>query len=337
MKTAIQLILIIILPLIMLTGCKQEPETNTNDQKQPAPKAQFIQIGTGGQTGVYYKVGLAIAQVTQKNKDAYGIRKLTHEESSGSVANVNSLLNGDLQFGIVSADVHFNAFNGNDEWADRANHKKLRAVFSIHPEAVTLVAADDANIKTVKDLKGKRVIIGAPGSGTQVAARLVLANAGIDIDKDIIAEKIKPAAAADKIQDGKVDAFFYVVGHPNGSVLQATTGNRRKVHFVPITDIDTVLKEHPYYSKVIIPKGTYAGATNTQDTATFGVKATLMTTADIPEQIVYGITKEVFENIEKFRSLHPTFANLKKQGMLEGLSATIHPGAEKYYKEANLK
>jgi TRAP transporter TAXI family solute receptor len=297
-------------------------------------KTTFVTIGTGGITGVYYPTGGAIARIVNKKRKAYGIRA-TVESTGGSVFNVNAVMAGDLEFGVVQSDRQYQAINGLAEWKDKGPQKDLRAVFTIHPESITLVAADDSYIRTINDLKGKRVNIGNPGSGQRQNSIDGLTNAGIDYKKDLQAEGVKAAEAPGLLQDGRIDAFFYTVGHPSGAIKEATAG-RRKVHFVPITGVDKLLAKYPYYAKAHIPIKLYPGATNTSDVMTFGVKATFVTSAKVPDRVVYAITKEVFENFESFKKLHPAYQVLTKQNMLEGMSAPIHPGAMKYYKESGL-
>lgn len=299
-------------------------------------KTTFITIGTGGITGVYYPTGGAIAKIVNKKKKEYGIR-CTVESTGGSVFNVNAIMAGDLEFGVVQSDRQFQAINGSpdSEWAGNPQ-KDLRAVFSIHPESITLVAAVDADIKDITDLKGKRVNIGNPGSGQRQNSIDALTAVGIDYEKDLNAEGIKASESAGLLQDGRIDAFFYTVGHPNGSIKEATSG-KRKVRFASIVGVDKLLEKYPYYAKAFIPVNLYPGAVNDKDVQTFGVKATFVTSAKVPDNVVYAITKEVFDNFEDFKKLHPAYQVLTKEGMLEGLSAPIHAGAMKYYKEAGLK
>ncbi|MBU1001097.1 MAG: TAXI family TRAP transporter solute-binding subunit [Proteobacteria bacterium] len=304
----------------------------------PAPaqaKATFVTIGTGGITGVYYPTGGAIARMVNNKKDEYGIR-CTVESTGGSVFNVNAVMAGDLEFGVVQSDRQYQAINGQAEWEGQPQ-KKLRAVFSLHPETVTLVAAEDAGIVNIADVKGKVINIGNPGSGQRQNSIDALEAAGINFETDITAEGIKAAEAPGLLQDGRIDAFFYTVGHPNGSMKEATAGVR-KVRFVAVTGpgVDKLVKAKPYYAKAAVPMSNYPSAVNKEDVMTFGVKATLVTSADVPDEIVYAITKEVFENLEAFKKLHPAYAVLTKEHMLEGLSAPIHPGAMKYFKEAGL-
>jgi hypothetical protein len=295
----------------------------------------FVTIGTGGITGVYYPTGGAIAKMVNEKKKEYGIRA-TVESTGGSVFNVNAVMSGDLEFGIVQSDRQFQAVKGIAEWQEKGSQEELRAVFSIHPESVTLVAAVDSGIKDIRDLKDKTVNIGNPGSGQRQNSIDALQAVGIDIDKDIHAESVKASEAPGLLQDGRIDAFFYTVGHPNGAIKEATSG-ARKVRFVSISGIESLMKEYPYYAKSSIPIEQYPGAQNESDVETFGVKATLVTSAKVPDEVVYAITREVFENLEDFKKLHPAYSHLTRESMLEGLSAPIHPGAMKYYREAGLK
>ena len=323
------LILFILITAFILTGCPQKADETAKN------KTKFITIGTGGITGVYYPTGGAIAKIVNKKREQYGIR-CTVESTGGSVFNVNAVMAGDLEFGVVQSDRQFQAINGLKEWKDKGPQKDLRAVFSIHPESVTLLAAVDAGINSFSDLKGKRVNIGNPGSGQRGNAIDALKAAGMDYAKDLKAEEVKAAEAPGLLQDDRIDAFFYTVGHPSGAFKEATSG-RRKTQFIEIPNVAALIAKFPYYAKSFIPKELYPGSANTGDTATFGVKATFVTSAKVPDEVVYAITKEVFENFEDFKKLHPAYQALTKKGMLAGLSAPIHPGAMKYYKEAGLK
>lgn len=318
---------------IAIAGCNQQKD----DQKaaDTSQKTRFVTIGTGGITGVYYPTGGAIAKIVNQKRDTYGLR-CTVESTGGSVFNVNAVLSGDLEFGVVQSDRQYQAIHGEKEWQDAGPQTNLRAVFSIHPEAVTLLAAVDAGIATFEDLRGKRVNIGNPGSGQRENSIDALNASGMDYTKDIIAESVKAAEAPGLLQDDRLDAFFYTVGHPSGAFKEATSG-RRKTRFIEIPHTDELVKKFSYYAETLIPIAMYPDADNKEDTKTFGVKATLVTSASVPDDVVYAITKEVFENFDEFRKLHPAFETLTKKGMLEGLSAPIHPGAMKYYKEAGLK
>lgn len=335
MKQLTVLCMAVLLGVALLAGCGSEEQKASAPAAPAVQKTTFVTIGTGGITGVYYPTGGAIAKIVNQKKDQYGIR-CTVESTGGSVFNVNAIMAGDLQFGVVQSDRQYQAVKGEAEWQDKGPQTDLRAVFSIHPESVTLVAAVDAGIKTILDLKGKRVNIGNPGSGQRQNAIDALEAVGIDYNTDLNAESIKAAEAPGLLQDGRIDAFFYTVGHPSGAIKEATAG-ARKVRFAAITGIDSLLAKYPYYAKSTIPVAMYPGAVNDSDVDTFGVKATFVTSAKVPDNVVYAVTKEVFDNLDQFKTLHPAFAMLTKEGMLTGLSAPIHPGAMKYYKEVGLK
>ena len=299
-------------------------------------KVTFVTIGTGGITGVYYPTGGAIAKMVNAKRKQYGIRA-TVESTGGSVFNINAIMAGDLEFGVAQSDRQYQAWNGIADWKDKGPQKNLRAVFSIHPETLDLIAAVDAGIESLQDLKGKRVNIGNVGSGYRKNAIDALTANGFDIKKDFHTESLKAAEAPGLIQDGRIDAAFYTVGHPSGYYKEATSGTR-KVKFIPITGIDSLLDKYPYYAKAVTQVTKYyPGAGNKKDVPTFGVKATFVTSSKVADNVVYAIVKEVFDNFETFKKLHPAYGGLTKQNMLEGLSAPIHPGAMKYYKEAGLK
>ena len=297
-------------------------------------RMKFVTIGTGGVTGVYYPTGGAISRIVNKKSKIYHL-KVTVESTAGSVYNINAVCNGDLEFGIAQSDRQYQAWYGLKEWKGKPQ-KKLRSVFSIHPESVTLIASDASGIYSLKDLKGKKVAIGNPGSGQLGNSRDALWLAGLNEKKDIKAFYIKAVEAAEALQDERIDAYFYTVGHPNGSIKEATAG-RIKVHIVSIPDVEPLLKKFPYYAKSYIPKKFYPNLTNKEDMIpTFGVKATFVTSVDVPENVVYAIVKEVFDNFQAFKKLHPAYAVLTKKKMLQGLTAPLHKGAIKYYKESGL-
>ncbi len=316
----------VILPAILslgLLGCGGGGGTKTT----------YVTIGTGGVTGVYYPTGGAIAKMINAKTDTYGIRA-SAESTGGSVYNINAVLSGDLEFGIAQSDRNFQAWKGVADWDGRPQ-SKLRSVFSLHPEIVTLVAAEDSGVRSLGDLKGKRVNLGNPGSGHRGNAMDIFRTAGMDPETDIHAESLKAAEAPKMLQDGRLDAFFYTVGHPNGAMQEATNG-KRKVRFIPITNMEPLLEEFPYYAKATIPASLYPQAANETDVEGIGVMTTFVTSADVPDDVVYAITKEVFTNLDEFKKLHPALAHLTPESMMQGLTAPLHPGAEKYFTEVGL-
>jgi len=308
---------------ILFLGCKDR-------------KVSYITIGTGGVTGIYYPTGVAISRMINQKYDEYNI-KATVESTSGSVFNVNAVLNTDLVFGVVQSDRQYQAYNGLAEWSKYGRQTDLRSVFSVHPESITLIASEKSGIRGINDLRGKRVNLGNPGSGYLQNSRDVLKAVGLTEGDDFNAEYVKAVEAPGLLQDERIDAFFYTVGHPNANIKEATSG-RIKVFIVAITGpgIDKMLTEYSYYAESVIAHSFYPYALNTEDIATIGVKATFVTSKNTDERIVYAVTEEVFNNFEVFKSLHPSYAVLTKKDMLKGLSAPIHKGALRYYRQAGL-
>lgn len=291
----------------------------------------FVSIGTGSQTGVYYPTGNAIKQIVEEVPG--NTLNLSVAASGGSVENINNVLQGSLTFGIAQADRQYQAFNGLSNWDDRPADS-LRFLFSLHPEVVTLIAAVDSGIESVDDLPGHRVNLGSPGSGHRGNAEAILETAGVPVDA-LRAESMHVGECAGKLQDGLLDAYFYTVGHPNGSITEATTG-RRNVRFVPIEDMDPLLASAPYYSKTRVPTERYEQALQEGEVPSIGMLTTVITRADIPDDTVYTLVKAVFENLDDLRKQHPALQNLTAEDMLRGGHAPLHPGALKYYLEAGL-
>ena len=295
-----------------------------------AKEKRYISIGTGGVTGVYYPTGGAICRLVNKSYKDTGIR-CSAESTGGSIYNINTLRSGELDFGIAQSDWQYHAYNGTSKFADKGPFKELRAVFSIHPEPVTIIARDDSGIQNITDLPGKRVNIGNPGSGTLGTWEVIEKTMGWKRDDLALAAQMKSSETGAALCDNKIDAYFWLVGHP--SALTQETLASCPAHLVNAwtPEIQKLVEETPYYRKAVIPAGMY---NNDQDITTFGVGATLVTRADVPDEVVYTLVKSVFDNFDQFKKLHPAFANLKPEEMIkDSLSAPLHPGAIKYYKE----
>ncbi len=301
-----------------------------------AAETTLVTIGTGAVTGVYYPTGGAISRLINAKQEEHHILASV-ESTGGSVFNVDAIMAGELEFGIVQSDRQYQAWKGLAEWEGKPQ-KDLRAIFSIHQESITLVASETSGIQSLQDLKNKRVNIGNPGSGQRQNAIDVLAAAGLDPETDIIAKEFKAAEAPRVLQAGGLDAFFYTVGHPSRAIQEATSG-AIKVRFIPVTGagIDALLEKYAYYDKAVITKQFYPQALNEDNVPTFGVKATFVTSSKVSEEIVSTIVQAVFENLEQFKQLHPAYATLTKANMLEALSADLHPGAQAYYRKVGLK
>ena len=294
----------------------------------------FVTIGTGGVTGVYYPTGGAIARLVNKGKKEHGIRASV-ESTGGSVYNLNALASGELEMGVAQSDWQYHAWNGTSKFKEKGPNKDLRAVFSVHPEPFTVVARADSGIKNFQDLKGKRVNIGNPGSGQRGTMEVVMEKMGWTKDDFKLASELKSAEQSKALCDNKIDAIVFTVGHPSGSIKEATTSCDSVLVNVEGPEIDALVEENDYYRTATIPAGMYRG--NDMDTKTFGVGATFVSSATVPEDVIYVVVKSVFENFDDFKKLHPAFAVLKKEEMVkDGLSAPLHDGAAKYYKEVGL-
>ena len=291
---------------------------------------KFVTIGTGGQTGVYYVVGQSICQLVNRDTAKTNV-KCNAPSTGASVANLNAIADKQMEMGIAQSDWQYHAYNGSSSFEGKKNDK-LRAVFSLHPEPFTVMARTDAKIATFDDLKGKRVNVGDPGSGTRATMNVILAAKGWTDKEFKVASELKPAEMASVMCDNNLDAITYNVGHPNGALKEAAASC--DAHLVPVTGeaIDKLVADHPYYAKATIPGGLYKGTDNPVDT--FGVYATLVTSADVDADRVYTVVKAVFDNFDRFKRLHPAFENLKEEEMIKNaLSAPLHEGAIRYYKE----
>ncbi|MBE02244.1 TAXI family TRAP transporter solute-binding subunit [uncultured Marinobacter sp.] len=299
-----------------------------------AQEQRFVTIGTGGVTGVYYPAGGAICRLVNMDRKEHGIR-CSVESTGGSVYNLNAIRQGELDLAVAQSDWQYHAYNGTSQFEEKGPDKKLRAVFSLHPEPFTVVASKASGVKKFEDLEGKRVSVGNPGSGQRATAEVLMDAMGWTMDKFSLAAELKAAEQSQALCDGNIDAFFYTVGHPSGAIKEATTSCDSVLVTVDNAATKKLIEENPYYRKAVIPGGMYRGTD--EDVTTFGVAATFVSSTDVPEDVVYEVVKAVFENFDSFKRLHPAFANLKKEEMVkDALSAPLHPGAAKYYKEVGL-
>ena len=295
---------------------------------------KFVTIGTGGVTGVYYPTGGAICRLVNKNRNKHGIRCST-ESTGGSVFNLNTIRAGDLDMGVAQSDWQYHAYHGSSKFKDKGANRELRAIFSVHPEPFTVVARADSGIRNFGDLKGKRVNVGNPGSGQRGTMEVLMEASGWKMSDFALASELKSSEQSMALCDNKIDAMVFTVGHPSGSIKEATTSCDSVLVNVTGSAVDMLVAENDFYRTATIPGGMYSG--NPKDTKTFGVGATFVTSTRTPENVIYEVVKAVFENFDSFRKFHPAFRNLDKRQMIkDGLSAPLHAGAVKYYKEAGL-
>jgi TRAP transporter TAXI family solute receptor len=237
--------------------------------------------------------------------------------------------------GVAQSDWQYHAYNGTSKFQDAGAFKELRAVFSVHNEPFTVVARSDAGVKNFADLKGKRVNIGNPGSGQRGTMDVVLNALGWSVGDFKLASELKSSEQSQALCDNKIDAMIFTVGHPSGSIKEATTSCASALVNVTGPAIDKLVNDNPYYAHATIPGGMYQGSPD--DVKTFGVKATFVSSTKAPADVVYQVVKAVFDNFDTFQKLHPAFNNLEKKALVkDGNAAPLHDGAAKYFKEAGL-
>lgn len=292
---------------------------------------KFVTIGTGGVTGVYYAAGGAICRLMNKDRKTHGIR-CSVESTGGSAVNVATIRGGELDFGMAQSDIQFNALKGMETFKQAGPYDDLRAVFSMHPEPFTVLARAEANISKFEDFRGKRFNVGNPGSGTRASLEELIGAMGWKLSDFALASELKPDEHGPALCDNKIDGFFYAVGHPSANIQDPTTTCGARLIGVMGPAVEKLLAAKPYYAKATIPAALYAN--NSLATDTYGVLATLVTSAKVADETVYQLTRAVFDNFEEFKKLHPALANLEPAQMVKnGNSAPLHAGAIRFYKE----
>jgi TRAP transporter TAXI family solute receptor len=311
---------------------------SVSDATSAFAATKYINIATGSITGVYYPAGGAICRLVNRGRKDHGIR-CSSESTGGSVANLNSLRKGTTDFAIVQSDWQYHAYNGTGFFADQEPFRNLRSIFSLYTETFTVAALENSGIKKIDDLAGKRVNFGPQGSGMYATMEVLSKVKGWNKASFSAITNLDPTTQIQALCSGKIDVMIYTSGNPNGVLQEATqyADPKCKVKILSIDKdtIDKLIKLNPFYVRAVIPGGMYRG--NPNDVETFGVKATLVTSDQTPDDVVYNVTKAVFSDFENFKTLHPVFSSLnKKESVHEGNSAPLHRGAVRYYKEAGL-
>lgn len=295
---------------------------------------KYISIGTGAITGVYYPSGGAICRLLNRGRKEHGIR-CSVESTGGSVSNLNAIHNDAIDFGVVQSDWQHHAYNGTGFFADQKPFKDLRSVFSLYTETFTIAVRKDSGIKKLDDILGKRVNFGPRGSGMYATMEVLMGAKKWDKSDFSAITFLQPSEQPSALCQDKIDVMIYAAGNPNGVLQEASQICKIRILSIDKETIQSLIDENPYYVPAVIPGGMYAG--NSSNITTFGVKASLITSQRVNEDIAYNITKAVFDNFDNFKTLHPVFSLLDKKEMVsQGNSAPIHSGALKYFKEVGL-
>lgn len=290
--------------------------------------AADVTIGTGSVAGVYYQVGRAICRLVNRKVAGLSCESLS---TAGSLSNLSDLRAGKLTIALAQSDWQFHAVNGTAPagYVD-GRFEKLRALFSVHGEPFTLVVRRDAEITHVRELAGRRVNLGNPGSGQRATMEVVMQALGWKVDDFLLATNLTAAEQSLALCHDRVEAMVYTVGHPNPSVSKAVGLCDATLATVDGPEIDKLVAEHPYYAYTTIPGGMYNGTD--EPVRTFGVKATVVSTSDVSADLIEQVVAAVFDNLDTFRRIHPAFGTLTPEEMVrDGLSAPLHEGAQRYY------
>lgn len=348
MKKRLALLLAAMMVFAMLAGCAPEPAAPAEDPEEepveepveePAETDELVQdyddlflsVATGGTGGVYFPLGGALASIF--NSYVPGVN--ANAESTGaSVANIDLVGQGESELAFIQNDITYYAFTGTEMFADRPEPiDNVRGMAVLYPELIQIVALADAGIESVEDLAGMRVAVGAPGSGTEANAKHILAAHGLDYD-DITADFLSFAEASDQLQNRQIHAAFVTAGIPTAAVTEVST--TADINVVPIDPavIAEIAAEYPFYVEVIIPGGTYPG--NDDDVITTAVQAMLVVPEDLPEGLVYNMTRAMFENRQEIIDTHARGNDITLETALAGMPIDVHPGAARYYEEMGI-
>jgi len=320
-RKVLALLLVSLLVLGLVAGC------GSSTEKKEAPQATtYVNIATGGTAGTYYPLGGALAEIL--NKNVKGVNA-SAQSTGASVANINMLKEGKVDLAFVQNDITYYALNGLEMFKDK-KVGNLKGIATLYPETIQIVTLADTGIKSLNDIKGKRVAVGAAGSGTEANARQILEAYGITYN-DIKVQYLSFAEAANGLKDGNVDVAFVTAGHPTAAIQDIAA--QRKIVLLPVDPdkADALIKKYPYYTKLTIAADTYQGQTNPVDAV--AVKAMLVVTDKMSDDMAYNITKAMYTNLDRIKAAHSVGKYITKESAQDGMPIPLHPGAEKFFKE----
>lgn len=311
---------------LVLAGCGGGGDKSSGSGAKSADTKKFINIATGGTAGTYYPIGGAMAELL--NKSIPGMNA-SAQSTGASVANINMLKDGSVDLAIVQNDITFYASNGTEMFKDK-KVDNLRGIATLYPETCQIVTLEKTGIKSVSDFKGKKVAVGAAGSGVEANARQIMAAYGIKYD-DISVQYLSFGEAANALKDGNVDVAFVTAGYPTAAIQDIASQNKVRLLPVEPDKADAMIKDYPFYTKTTIPKGTYSGFD--EDVATVSVMAMLVATDKLDDTLGYDVAKAIFGGLDRLKSAHSVGKLITKEGATAGMSIKMNGGAEKYFKE----
>ncbi|OFX27074.1 MAG: C4-dicarboxylate ABC transporter substrate-binding protein [Armatimonadetes bacterium RBG_16_67_12] len=301
-----------------------------------AQQRVFISIATGGTAGVYFPLGAALAELWSGKVPNV---QATAQTSGASVANIRLLQRSDVAVAFIQNDITYYAFNGTEMFMDRVANKpvpvdNLRGMAMLYPETIQVVTLRSKNINSIADLKGKRIAVGAPGSGTEVNARQIMRAFEVGY-YNTKPDFLNFAEAADQLKDGVVDAAFITAGHPTAAVTDIAASRDLKILPIPREVIEQLRTQYPYYTEVVIPANTYRGQTD--PVATAAVMAMLVTRQDVDADLIYSLSRALWDNTERLRAAHARGRDITTASARRGMPITMHAGALRYYREFGIK
>lgn len=313
--------------ILLLAACGggDQASDSKKDGEEGSFDDLFVTIATGGTSGVYYPLGGALATILEDN---LGI-DASVQATQASVENVNLVLSDRAELALITGDTGFQAYDGSGPFEKEGAKEDLRALASFYPNFLQIIATKESGIKSFEDLKGKKVAVGAPNSGTELAAQVLLEGHGMSY-KDITPDYLSFAEAAEQMKNGIIDAAILSSGIPNSAIMDLETTHG--VTFLPIEDdaMKYLTEKYSYLKEATIPAGSYS---NEEDIPAISITNALIVSKDLSDDEVYAITKAIFENLDTLKNAHSAAEDIDIKNAPEGLGIPLHPGAEKYYKE----
>lgn len=328
--------LLILIPFLGVITWGPSLYTKTHEilSTRSETQSKFLTIGTGGVTGVYYPTGGAICRLINRNRGDHGIQ-CSVESTGGSVYNLNALLNGELDIGIAQTDLQYHAYHETCDVTSLAPNADLRSVVNLYIEPLTVLALRESNIRTMYDLKGKRINVGVPGSGQRETVSTLIKSLGWTLKDFSLVSELNPVEQSQALCDKKVDAIIFSAGHPNGSIQEATATCSASIIPLEGPEINKILEKYPYYTLSSVPGKMYFGTPDAQ--STFGTRVGVVSTANVSSDIIYLVTKAIVEHFEAFKKVHPAFANLELIDLVGDTNIIpIHCGALRYFREKGI-